>query len=126
MALCGCYLSAAAADRFLIHFKLNEERRAVLRRSHPKAGAREHEVLVTKELKKKLHTEQLAALSAAATKAKGQKIEITDLRLVGGRGTHVILLSEDLDENQTEQFLKEVESMEQVESIEVSTRVQAF
>ena len=129
VALCGCCLSTMAANRFMVQFKLSEERKAILRQSYPGVGTQEFEILVAEELMKKLTTEQLAVLSAAATKVKGKvfgKIEVIDWQLVGGRGAHVVHLSEDLDENQTKQFLKEIEIIEQIESIEASTRVQPF
>ena len=121
VTLYSCCLSTMAAEKFIVKYKLTEDQKTNLQRSNPNISTQEFKALIAEELMKKLSTEQLAALSAAATKAKGktsEPIEVMDLRPVGGGGAHVILLGEDLDKSQTERFIEEVKKIDLIENIE--------
>jgi hypothetical protein len=67
----------------------------------------------------KLSKGQLDALSKAAT------TQVTDSRSLAN-GAHVITLSEDLDETQTEQFIRNVEQYGDVDFIEEDKEVEAW
>lgn len=110
IALCGLCIPVMAADRFIIKYKLSESQKAFLS-SHTGADAKEAKAKIREELMQKLSKEQLDALSATA------KAQVTDSHSLAN-GAHVIKLSKDLDEKQTEQFIHDVEQYNNIEFIE--------
>ena len=120
VALCGCCLSAMASAKFILEYKLSEEQRNALIAAHPTANSEEINMLIAKELIKKLSQEKIDALVAAANKVKGNSLEKIQIIHSGavGNSAHVITLSEDLNKEQTQQFINEVARFGNVASIE--------
>ena len=99
-----------AANRFIVKYKLNESQKSFLS-SHSGDDAKEARAKIREELMEKLSKEQLDALSVVA------KVQVTYSRPLAN-GAHVITLSKDLDETQTEQFINTVEQCNDIEFIE--------
>ena len=121
IALCGLYMSAMAVDRFAIKYKLNESQKTFLS-SHSGADKEQAEEQVIKQLMENLSKDQLDALSKAADVKPGAKVQVIYSHPLA-TGAHVITLSEDLDETQTEQFIHNVKQDNNVEYFEEDKEV---
>lgn len=109
--VCALCVSAIAEDRFIIKYKLNEWQKYILS-EYGGADKEKHDKLIRFLLMERLSKEQVDALSKAAG------VQAQDWHSLGN-GAHVIALSKDLDEKQTEQFIRNVEQDKSVEYIEV-------
>ncbi len=124
IVLCISCMTAIAADRFIVKYKLSESQKAFLA-SHAGADAKEARAKIRKELRERLSNEQIDALSKAAEVKEAVKIQATDWHSLGD-GAHVIILSEDLSEAQTEKFINNVSQYNDIESIEEDKELKAF
>ncbi len=117
IAICYSCTSTLAADRFIVKYKLSESQKKILS-LHGNLDSNE---AISTELRKKLSAEQLDVLSKSANEANAlssiTNIRTTDLRSLTS-GSHVIILSEDLDEIQTDRFIRIVEQDNSIEYIE--------
>ena len=116
VVLCGLCMPAMATDRFIVKYKLNETQKAFLS-SHRGVDIKKAESQIRKELMEKLSKEQLDVLSKAADVKITTKIQVIDSHSLA-TGAHVIILSEDLDAIQTEQFIHNVKQNDNIEYIE--------
>ena len=123
IALCSCYSATMAEDEFIVIRSLTDAQRILLTTNDGvDAQARQAQDQVREELIAKLSLEQLESLSAAAAKATGkipEAIQVTESRSLTN-GAHIITLSEDLDEYQTEQFIEDVFQNKGIEVIAVN------
>ena len=116
VVLFGLCMSAMAADRFIIKYKLNERQKYILS-EYGGADKKKHDKLVRFLLMERLLKKQEDALSKAAGVQAEDSHSLAD-------GAHVITLSEDLDKIQTEQFIRIVEQYNDVEFIEEDAEMQ--
>lgn len=116
--LFGLCMPTMAADTFIVKYKLNETQKAFLSSQGvtdtKRVNAKTRELLM-----EKLSKERLDALSAAA------ETQVTDLRSLA-TGAHVIKLSQDLNEIQTEQFINSVKQYNDIDFIEENKIQQAL
>lgn len=110
IVLCSSCMTAIAADRFIVKYRLSESQKAFLS-SHAGVDAKAAKAKIREELMQSLSKEQLDALSTAA------KAQVTNSRSLAN-GAHVITLNKNLDEKQTEQFIHDVEQYNDIEFIE--------
>jgi len=107
---CGLCISAMAANRFIIKYKLNEAQISFLS-AHSGADEKKAKAQIRAQMMEKISKEKIDALSKAAG------VQAEDSHALA-TGAHVITLSEHLDEKQTEQFISNVKQDNSVEYIE--------
>ncbi|CAL7963464.1 exported hypothetical protein [Gammaproteobacteria bacterium] len=117
LACCLC-MSAMAANRFIIKYKPSESQTSFLEAAVDKKKA---EAEIRAQMMEKISNEKIDALSKAVGIPGVQAKESHPL----ATGAHVIILSNQLDEKQTEQFISTVKQDTSVEYIVEDKRSKA-
>ncbi len=101
LIMCGISVQAMATNRFIIKYKPNATQAAFLL-AHQGVDKKKAEEYVREQLMWPLSQEKIDALSKAAG------VQAKDFMSIA-TGAHVIILTKDLNEKQTEQFIRIVQ-----------------